>query len=181
MIISKDALWKGVIESLIEEFIYFFFADYVDQIDFERGFEFLDTELQKLLPNNPGHRRHADKLVKIWLKDGQEVWFLIHVEVQGYPDPFIDRRLFESIYRIREKYPRPITALVIYTDWNRTYHYQEYRQEFMGVKLLYQFNTYVLRDHPPSELAQNSNPFAAVMEAACIIWIGPRMNTHCVC
>lgn len=166
MIISKDALWKGIIESLIVEFIHFFFANYVDEIDFERGFEFLDTELQKLIPDNPGHRRHADKLIKAWLKDGQEIWFLIHVEVQGYPDPLIARRLFESLYRIGEKYPKPITPLIIYTDWDRVHHYREYRQEFMGTKLCYEFNSYTLRDHLPAELAKRSNPFAAVMEAA---------------
>lgn len=43
MIVSKDALWKGIIESLIDEFIHFFFLEYAEVIDFERGFEFLDT------------------------------------------------------------------------------------------------------------------------------------------
>lgn len=166
MQISKDALWKGIIESLVDEFIRYFFAPYVHLIDFEQGFEFLDTELQKLVPDNPGHRRHADKLIKAWLKNGLEVWFLIHVEVQGYADPFFSRRMFECIYRIWEKYQLPVTGLAIYTDWDGTYHFSEFRETFMGSLLNYQFNTYILRDHPPAELALDSNPFAAVMEAA---------------
>jgi hypothetical protein len=28
-------------------------------------------------------RRLADKLVKVWRRDGEEVWVLIHIEVQG--------------------------------------------------------------------------------------------------
>jgi predicted transposase/invertase (TIGR01784 family) len=166
MIISKDALWKGIIESLAEDFIYFFFANYAHQIDFERGFEFLDTELQKLIPDNPSNQRHADKLIKVWLKDGQEAWFLIHIEVQGYQDRHFHRRMFECFYRIWEKYRHPVTGLAIYTDWERTYHFTTFGESFMGSSFNYQFNTYVLRDHPAVELAKNINPFAAVMEAA---------------
>lgn len=166
MHISKDALWKGIIESLIDEFIRFFFAEYADLIDSERGFEFLDTELQKLLPENPSRRRHADKLIKVWLKDGEEVWFLIHVEVQGYSDPFFDRRMYECVYRIGDKFQRPVTALAIYTDWEHKHHFKEYRSSFLGTELVYKFNTYVLCEHSPAELSQNPNPFAAIMEAA---------------
>jgi predicted transposase/invertase (TIGR01784 family) len=166
MNVSKDALWKSIIESLIDDFLRYFFPDYVDQIDFDHGFEFLDTELQKLIPDNPGKKRHADKLIKVWLLSGAEVWFLIHVEVQGYQDALFAQRMFECIYRIRDKFQRPVTGLAIYTDWDRTYHLQEYKDVFLGSEVTYKFNTYVLRDHSPNELANDPNPFAAVMEAA---------------
>ena len=166
MKVSKDTLWKSIIESLIDDFLWYFFPNYADQIDFERGFEFLDTELQKLIPDNPGKKRHADKLIKVWFKNGQEAWFLIHVEIQGYQDYWMGLRLFECIYRIRDKFQRPVTGLAIYTDWDRTYHVKEFKDVFMGSVISYQFNTYVLRDHTPAELANDPNPFAAVMEAA---------------
>ncbi|WP_373549715.1 Rpn family recombination-promoting nuclease/putative transposase [Haliscomenobacter sp.] len=166
MKISKDALWKGIIENLIDDFIAYFFPDLVKIIDFSRGFDFLDTELQKLIPNSPGQKRHADKLIKVWFKNGEEVWFLIHVEVQGYQDPLFALRMYECIYRIRDKYQRPVTGLAIYTDWDRTYHYSQFQESFLGSQIVYSFNTYVLRDHLPAELAKNPNPFAAVMEAA---------------
>ena len=166
MSISKDTLWKGIIENLIDDFIRFFFADYVEEIDFERGFEFLDTELQKLMPDNPSQNRHADKLIRVWLKDGKEAWFLVHVEVQGYQDSQFAARMFEYRYRIRDKYQRLVTGLAIYTDWNRKYHFSRFSETFWGSEISYRFNTYVLRDHPVAELAQNPNPFAAVMEAA---------------
>lgn len=166
MKVSKDTLWKSIIESLIDDFLWYFFPNYADQIDFERGFEFLDTELQKLIPDNPGKKRHADKLIKVWFKNGQEAWFLIHVEIQGYQDYWMGLRLFECIYRIRDKFQRPVTGLAIYTDWDRTYHVKEFKDVFLGSVISYQFNTYVLRDHTPAELANDPNPFAAVMEAA---------------
>lgn len=166
MKVSKDTLWKSIIESLIDDFLWYFFPNYADQIDFERGFEFLDTELQKLIPDNPGKKRHADKLIKVWFKNGQEAWFLIHVEIQGYQDYWMGLRLFECIYRIRDKFQRPVTGLAIYTDWDRTYHVKEFKDVFLGSVVSYKFNTYVLRDHSPTELANDPNPFAAVMEAA---------------
>lgn len=166
MKVSKDTLWKSIIESLIDDFLWYFFPNYADQIDFERGFEFLDTELQKLIPDNPGKKRHADKLIKVWFKNGEEAWFLIHVEIQGYQDSWMGLRLFECIYRIRDKFQRPVTGLAIYTDWDRTYHVKEFKDIFLGSEVSYKFNTYVLRDHSPAELANDPNPFAAVMEAA---------------
>lgn len=164
--IAKDTLWKGIIENLVDDFVVYFFPNFVHVIDFERPFEFLDTELQKIIPDNEGTDRHADKLIKARLKEGEEVWFLVHVEIQGYADPLFATRMYEYAYRIRDKFQRQLTALAIYTDWNRRYHFKEYCETFMGTKLLYQFNTYVLRDNPPSVLAQDANPFAAVMEAA---------------
>ncbi len=70
------------------------------------------------------------------------------------------------MYRIRDKYQHPVTGLAIYTDWNRKYHYTQFAETFLGTEVIYRFNTYVLRDHTPKILAQDANPFAAVMEAA---------------
>ncbi len=153
MQISKDALWKGIIDNLWDDFILFFFPILANQVDFSRGFEYLDTELQQLLPDNPTLKRHADKLIKVWFLDGEEIWFLIHIEVQGYQDKLIGKRTYECNYRIKDKYNRQVTCLVIYTDWNRKYHLKEYRDEFMGTLTIFRFNTYVLRDHSREELA----------------------------
>lgn len=81
--IRKDTLWKGIIEDLAEEFVCFFFADYIEQIDLTKGFVFLDKELKQLAARSASQERRADKLFKVWLVDGRELWFLIHVEVQG--------------------------------------------------------------------------------------------------
>jgi hypothetical protein len=174
MYVSKDALWKGIIENFWHDFILFFFPELTDEIDFERGFEFMDTELQKLLPDNPGSRRHADKLVKVWLKTGEEFWFLIHVEIQGYQDKLIGRRTYECYYRIKDRFGAKVACLVVYTDWNRKYHLKQYREDFLDTSLTFKFKTYVLRDHSPSELAQNPNLFAAIMEAAWQHFIHPK-------
>ena len=46
---KHDILWKGIIEDLPHHFIRFFFPQADDFIDFNRGFEFLDKELEELI------------------------------------------------------------------------------------------------------------------------------------
>ncbi|MCS6832365.1 MAG: hypothetical protein NZ521_02220, partial [Flammeovirgaceae bacterium] len=70
----KDILWKGIIEDLFIEFLlYFYFRWSKKNVDFEKGFEFLDQELHAIYPERTG-KRIADKLVKVYLKNGQERW-----------------------------------------------------------------------------------------------------------
>ncbi len=60
----------------------FFFPEAYSQIDWERGFDFLDAELQQItLEANTG-KRIIDKLVKVYLKSGKEKWIVAHVEIQ---------------------------------------------------------------------------------------------------
>ncbi len=167
--VSRDTLWKGIIEDLAEEMLHFFFPQYTNDIDFTRGFEFLDKELEQILPASETQLRRADKLLKGWLKSGEEQWFLIHVEVQGYADPNFPKRMFQSGYRIQDRYERPLTALAIYTDKRRKYHKSQYKQSFMGTEMIYRFNTFILADHTPEVLALSDNIFAVVLEAA---WSG---------
>lgn len=134
--IKRDTLWKGIIEELAEDFLHFFFPSYIEQIDIRRGFEFLDKDLEKIMPEADTKRRHADKLFKAWLKDGQEQWFLVHVEVQGYPDEQFAYRMFQYYYRILDRYERPTTAVAIYTDTTRTYHADAYRADFFNTELI---------------------------------------------
>jgi predicted transposase/invertase (TIGR01784 family) len=164
--INKDVLWKGIIEDLVEEFVHFFFAEYVDQIDFSKGFVFLDKELQQISPKSSASLRRADKLFKAWLKTGKESWFLVHVEVQGYNDPAFAQRMFEYAYRILDRYHRPVTALVIYTHTDQKYQFQEYRYSFLGTELNYRFQTFILMDHEPKALRASGNLFGLILEVA---------------
>ena len=50
--LTQDKLWKAIIEEFFSDFLHFFFKDYVHLVDFEKGFEFLDKELQQLYPES---------------------------------------------------------------------------------------------------------------------------------
>jgi len=77
-----DSPWKEALDLYFQAFLAFFFPRIHDDIDWSRGFESLDKELQQIAPQSAHGRRYVDKLVKVWRKQGRAVWVLIHVEVQ---------------------------------------------------------------------------------------------------
>lgn len=73
----------------------FFFPQTAPLINWERPYEFLDKEFQQIAREAEQGRRYADKLVKVWQLQGEEVWLLIHVEIQAKPeDDFAERMFF---------------------------------------------------------------------------------------
>ena len=82
-----DTAWKEALEWFFEPFLEFFFPPVHGGIDWNRGYEFLDKELQQVVPEAATGRGTVDKLVKVWTPAGQEAWVLIHIEVQSQHDP----------------------------------------------------------------------------------------------
>lgn len=120
--ISRDLLWKAIIEDFFDDFIRFFFPRLAPDVDFGRKFEFLSKDLEKLSPESKDRPRRADQLVKVHLKNGEEVWLLVHVEVQGYSDLEFAKRMFTTFYRLWDRYHVRIEQLAIYTDDSPTFH-----------------------------------------------------------
>jgi hypothetical protein len=75
-----DSPWKEVIERFFERFMAFYFQSAHKLIAWDKGFEFLDKELQKITREAEQGRRTVDKLVRVHLKKGGEMWVLIHIE-----------------------------------------------------------------------------------------------------
>ncbi|HQY93279.1 MAG TPA: hypothetical protein PLS79_16825, partial [Caldilinea sp.] len=69
-----DSPWKDILDLLFAEFMAFFFPDAYTAIDWSRGHEYLDKELQKITTDADTGRRTVDKLVKVYLLDGAELW-----------------------------------------------------------------------------------------------------------
>ena len=47
--LTRDKLWKAIIEDLADDFLRYFFPEWVEkEVDFTIPFEFLDKELDKL-------------------------------------------------------------------------------------------------------------------------------------
>lgn len=87
-----DSPWKEVIELYFHHFLEFFFPLVYAAINWAQPYEFLDTELQQLEPDAEIGRRLVDKVAKVWLLEGEQVWVLVHVEVQGqYERQFAER------------------------------------------------------------------------------------------
>src|ERR1700709_304947 len=98
-----------------DDFLRFFYPDANKLFDIGKGFEYLDKELEQLFPPESEDYavRYVDKLVKVFTREGNEEWILVHVEVQGYTDKDFAKRMFQYYYRILDKYDKPITAFAI--------------------------------------------------------------------
>lgn len=142
-----------------------FYPDSGQLFDLDKGFEYLDKELEQLFPPEEDiyALRFVDKLVKIYTRQGTEQWILVHVEVQGYADEYFAERMFTYYYSILDKYQKPITAFAILTDANKKYHPDRYESSFLGTRVLYEFNSYKVLNQNPEELLASNNPFAIVI------------------
>ena len=61
-----DSPWKEGMDLYFKELMEFFFPEIASEIAWNKGYEFLDKELQSVVRDAEIGRRHADKLVKVW-------------------------------------------------------------------------------------------------------------------
>ena len=161
-----DPLWKSIIEETSVHFLAYFYPDAMKLIDFDREIIYLDKEFSQLFPSEEGKQatRYVDKLLKVFLRNGSEQYFLIHIEIQsnkGKGD--LAKRMFQYFYRILDKYDVPITALAILADPQAAYRPTVYVHEFLGTRLSYRFNHYKILDQQENSLRADPNPFAVVI------------------
>jgi len=163
---KQDKLWKAIIEEFFLDFLLYFYPDFVPKIDLSKGFDFLDKDLPKFLPEAAEIDRKADKVVKINLKDGSTQWIIIHIEVQGYKDPNFPHRMFVYYYRLAERFGVPIATLVIYSDDNQQNRANKYEAACLNTKLSYEFDTFAISDYTDVEYDKMETPIATVFQAA---------------
>jgi hypothetical protein len=164
---SKDILWKGMIEEVMEDLLLFVDPGIGKELDLDRGFEFLDKELAEIYPDakKPANSRVVDKLVKIFLRDGQERWMLLHVEVQGSNEKEFARRMFAYYIRLFSKYGRPVAAIAIFTGRGGKMP-AVYEDRYLWMRARYEYKTLNIADYTDEELKASTNPFAAVLQVA---------------
>lgn len=63
----QDNAWKNVLNRYFPEFVAFFFPQIYAEVDWRRGYEFLEQELAQLARDQRVGRRLADKLVRVSL------------------------------------------------------------------------------------------------------------------
>ena len=159
--------WKSCIRIFFEPFMRCFFPEEARLIDFSRGYEFLDKELEKIRPENLTGEREADLLVKVWLYSGRERWLLIHIEVQGYRDGKFEIRMYIYNYRIYDRHGIEVVSLALLTDTDRNYRPGEYKREFGNFRLSFKFPVAKLVDYQgrEEELLRDDNVFSLLILA----------------
>ncbi len=143
------------------------FPDVSAAIDWQRGYESLDKELQQIVRQARTRRRLADKLFKVWRKDGAETWLLIHIEVQGKREKDFPERMFVYAYRIYDRYRRAPVSLAVLCDDEPNWRPDRFETGDYGCALGLHFRAAKLLDFRgrEEELERDPNPFAAVVLA----------------
>ena len=161
----RDSVWKEAIKTFFEEFLWFFFPQIAKEIAFEAGYEFLDKELDKIVQDAEVGKRFADMLAKVYLKNGEETWLLIHIEVQGYYEKEFALRMFIYNYRIFDRYKKPVVSLAILADTKEGFRPHEYCFSFGGFEQRFRFPVVKLLDYKErwEELEASKNPFAVIV------------------
>lgn len=159
-----DSPWKEALEHFLGPFLSFFFPHIFDAIDWGRGYESLDKELQQIVRSARTGKRIADKLFKVWRKDGREAWLLIHIEVQGKQEKEFPERMFIYSYRIYDRYRCPVVSLAVLCDDNPKWRPNRFEVGAWGGKVSIRFLTAKILDYKgrEDELEKDKNPFAAV-------------------
>ena len=162
-----DSPWKTLLERYFKAFLEWFFPSIAADIDWTRGHEFLDKELQRIARRAKEKRRYADKLAKVWRRDGTETWVLIHIEIQaGYEAEFAER-MFVYYYRLFDRYRLPLASLAVLADDRPQWRPDRYQRDLWGCEVTMQFPTVKLLDYQSrmAELETAANPFALATAA----------------
>lgn len=162
-----DSPWKMALDAYFKEFLELLFPTIHVQINWAHGYGFLDKELQQITANATSGRRYADKLIKVFAKDGQETWVLIHVEIQGEPEESFAQRMYTYNYRLRDRYQVDVVSLAVLADTRYSFRPTEFSYHRWGCKLNFTFPIFKLIDWESywDKLESSNNVFALVVMA----------------
>lgn len=152
----------------LEDFLGFYFPAIHEDIDFGSDIQFLDKELQKLLPAEDESGKHVvDKLVRVYLRTGEARSLLIHNEVQGYRANDFALRVYRCNYRIFDHYGDETISLALLTDEHPGVLDAVYEVCRWGFRQYFTFPVVKLLDYRERrrELEASKNPFAVVTRA----------------
>src|SRR5438128_2959763 len=162
-----DSPWKETLQHFLRAVLAFFFPDLHDAIDWSKGYESLDKEFQQIVADARAGRGLADKLFKVWRRNGRELWLLIHVEVQGQVERRFGRRMFRYNIRCFELYDRPMVSLAILTDDDPNWRPRGFAYGAWGSRTGMRFPAVKLLDYAgrEEELNASDNPAAQIVLA----------------
>jgi hypothetical protein len=162
-----DSPWKEALEHFLDPFLALLFPTVHKNIDWRRGYQSLDKELQQITRRARTGKRLADKLFKVWSVNGKEAWLLIHIEVQGQKESGFEERMFVYNYRTFDRYRRPVVSMALLCDDNPTWRPDRFAYNVWGSSHDFRFLTVKLLDYQDqtAALEQNPNPFAPLLIA----------------
>jgi hypothetical protein len=164
---SFDDPWKEGLELYFEPFLAFFFPAVHELIDWSRSYESLEQEFQQFVKDSELGKRFTDKLFKVWRRDGEETWILVHIEVQSQEDSDFAERMFVYNYRCFDRYRKPVISLAVLGDERPNWRPSSYGYDLGGCRVGIEFPIAKLIDYETQweELDRSRNPFVVVVMA----------------
>ncbi len=151
--IDFDNNWKEVIEKHVEKAVLFFLPNLHPQVDWTRSPIFLEQEMRNIRRKTlKGRKKIMDKLIKVWLKTGEERWILIHIEIESSDSAEFNGRMFTYFSRAYDKYHVMIVALALLVGEKPPPSYNKFEMQEFGTHILYAYNAYVVGDQNEKDL-----------------------------
>ena len=150
--------WKEALDRYFEPFVALLFPAAHADIDWSRGYEMLDKELQQVVRDGETGRGTVDKLIKVWRKSGDEEWVLIHVDVQTGQTADFGRRMFIYHYRVFDKYARTVATFVVLGDRWPGWRPDGFGYNLWGTAVDFRFAAAKLLDVAADEAALEAHP-----------------------
>jgi len=160
--IDFDSVWKESLDVFLKYFMQLFFPHAYEEIDWSKGYESLDKELNKIRPEAEVGKRFVDKLMKVYLRSGEETWVYIHIEIQSQPDATLPERMYIYNIRLFLLYKKPIMSLAVLGDDQDSWRPNCYEHDLWGSRISFTFPTVKLWDYRNryEELKKSKNVFA---------------------
>ena len=164
---NYDSPWKDALEVYFTECLAFFFPQAAEDIDWTKGYRFLDKELQQIAPDALTGRRTVDKLVEVWRESGDVTWVLIHLEVQSQYESDFAERMYVYNYRLFDRYHQQVASFAILGDEHPNWRPTHYGYSLWDCEISLTFPVVKLLDYREriAALEQHRNPFAVVVLA----------------
>ncbi len=161
---ESDSAWKDILEAYLKDFLDYCLPTLSNELDWSCHWFSLDAEFQAIVKGESG-KRLADKLFRVYRKDGVEQWILIHIEIQQTPEDSFPQRMFTYHYRIYDRYQKPIVSCAILTDSQEKWRPTSYEIGLGGSYIKSEFLVVKVIDYKDKieELEKSNNPFASVI------------------
>jgi Domain of unknown function (DUF4351) len=164
---DQDSPWKEILRDYFPQAIHFFFPTVAAAIDWNAPPEFLDKEFQQIARKAKQGKRFADCLVKVKQINGQDLFLLLHVEVQATKEDHFPTRMFTYNIRIFDRFAQPAISLAILCDADPTWRPSQYQVTLPQTQTTFDFGIVKLLDYQQNwaMLEASENPFATVVMA----------------
>ncbi|MFW6316100.1 MAG: Rpn family recombination-promoting nuclease/putative transposase [Cyanobacteriota bacterium] len=177
--LNHDRLFKELLSTFFLEFIELFFPQVIHYLE-PNTLQLLDKEV--FTDVTSGEEHIADLIAQVKFQ-GEDSFFLIHIEAQSSSQTEFSRRMFRYFARLYEKYYLPIYPIALFSyDKPKREEPNSHQMEFPDYKVL-EFNYRVVQLNRLNwrDFLRQENPVAAALMAKMAIQPEERAQVKAEC